>query len=69
VTIPGPGVECVPACGDGETCTDGVCVPGNPADGDETGGCLGCATGGSDASSALALGVVGLILARRRRRA
>lgn len=69
VTIPGPGVECVPACGDGETCTDGVCVPGNPADGDETGGCLGCSTGGPDSASALALGAVGLLLARRRRRA
>jgi len=67
VTIPGPGVECVPACGDGETCTDGVCVPGNPADGDEAGGC-GCATSGPDSASALALGAVGLLLARRRRR-
>jgi MYXO-CTERM domain-containing protein len=56
---------CVPACGDGETCSDGVCVVGNPADGD--GPVCGCSSA-ADPASGLALAGVAAVLARRRRR-
>lgn len=69
ITITGPGVECVPACGDGTTCVDGACVPGNGAD-DDTGNCGCTSSSGSPPplTSMLALGGVVGLLARRRRR-
>lgn len=64
VTVTGEPA-CVPACGDGETCTDGTCVPGNGA-GDD-GGVCGCSSA-ADPASGLALAGVAAVLARRRRR-
>ncbi|MBK9035478.1 MAG: M4 family metallopeptidase [Myxococcales bacterium] len=65
ITVVGADQVCTPACGDGETCVANACVPGNGA-GDESGIC-GCSSG-QDPASALALGAVGALLARRRRR-
>jgi uncharacterized protein (TIGR03382 family) len=65
VTVVGADQVCEPACGEGETCVDNVCVPTPSADGD-AGGC--CGTSSSPTSALGALGVAAVLGLRRRRR-